>query len=341
MSIKNKEIEHLNEPLQVKKNTRDIKEIKDNLQPYITAGNNIQVEYNTDYTSCVVSATLETAIDSVLSSTSTNPLQNKAIYTIVNDINISLDNINSAINLLTIKANQLETNKQDKFTIGQQLAWSGSELRCTALNTYSLPIFNNGLKVSTSNDNDSNKDIYIPYATETQVGVVNKQILTPIVISTIQAILPQIAPIFFPKAGEIIQTINATYNPNNQYQQTTWRKFKDGIYFSSGSIIEHRGEQLPNITGEIDNINSRGSSSNAITKSGAFKKTIKSNGNNIGCGTPYGDVMKTIIFNASDSNSIYTNNGKVRPNTFTTYSWIRVDGLSQEIMATLEPYLQA
>ena len=140
--------------------------------------------------------------------------------------------------------------------------------------------------------------------------------------------------------GHIIQTINANYNPNNEYTGSTWRKFKDGIYFSSGNVAEHRGEQLPNIKGAINNLYVKGDRK-TVTMTGALKKSTVNNNNYGGTREQAGTVLTGITFDASDSNSIYTNNGKVRPNTYTTYSWIRVDGLSQEIMATLEPYLQA
>ena len=320
---------------QIEKNKEDIEDLKSVQTPYIIAGDNVTVEYSTDNKQCTINAELTTAIDDSLSPTSPNPVSNRCLtgyYYVMRD---STNRLYDRMNIVEPKVEELETNKQDKFTVGSGLRMEGTTLVNAREDTYHNAKYHSGLLISEYSDRtESNKDIYVPLATETNAGVVNKAIMTPIVIATIQQILPQIAPMFFPKAGEIIQTINADYNPNNEYIGTTWRKFKDGIYFSSGSIAEHRAEQLPNITGDMPMYVKAGS--RASSTSALYEGDYTTNNPTAASSGGYNSLK----FKASRNNSIYTDNGKVRPNTFTTYSWIRVDGLSQEVMNNLEQYLQ-
>ena len=142
----------------------------------------------------------------------------------------------------------------------------------------------------------------------------------------------------YPEPGEIIQTIRSAFDPNTKYVGTIWRKFIDGIYFSSGNTFEYRGEQLPNIKGAIKDMYLKGDKY-TVTMTGALKKSTITNNSYGGTREQAGTVLTGIDFNASYSSSIYKDKGKVRPNTITTYSWIRVDGLSQEEMSALESYL--
>lgn len=132
------------------------------------------------------------------------------------------------------------------------------------------------------------------------------------------------------KATEFIYPIGSvkfndgSYNPQDVYGGT-WSLYANGtkaLYLDerAGTTIN---EELPNIKGEIQDVNFRGSSAQAITKSGALNKSVKSNGNAIGCGTPNGDVIKSIVFNASDSSAVYKDNGKVRADGITICAWIR------------------
>ena len=326
--------EYRNIQEQVKKNKDDIQTLYSVFTDYFVAGDNITITPIENNTKARISATLETAIDDTLSTSSTNPVQNKVITQAlgnadnqINGLDTRVDNNYQAIQLL-------ETNKQDKLTAGDNITIENGVISATNTNIYPIPYYNSGLKVTHSSDNDNNKDIFIPYASSVQAGVVTKQFLKQL----IGEVLPELVT---PEAGQTIHTLDSSFNPNTKYPNTTWRKFKDGIYFSSGNVVEFRAEQLINITGEIGEINARGSSSQIIHKNGVFKSTQKSNGNNIGCQNPKGDVVKKIIFNASDSNPIYTDNGKVRPDTITEFVWVRVDGLSQAIMNVISPYLEA
>ena len=82
---------------------------------------------------------------------------------------------------------------------------------------------------------------------------------------------------------------------------------------------------LPNITGDIDGVNMRGSSGNNITRHGALKNSSRRTGNYIGCSSPSGDTITKINFNASDSNSIYGNSDTVRPKSIKIYMWRRTN----------------
>lgn len=132
------------------------------------------------------------------------------------------------------------------------------------------------------------------------------------------------------KATEFIYPIGSvkfndgSYNPQDVYGGT-WSLYANGtkaLYLdeTAGTTIN---EELPNIKGDINNVNFRGSSAESITKSGALSKSAKSNGNAIGCGTPNGDVIKSIVFDASNSSQVYKDNGKVRADGITICAWIR------------------
>lgn len=131
----------------------------------------------------------------------------------------------------------------------------------------------------------------------------------------------KITQVFYP-IGSVV--FNMGTNPSNNYGGT-WELLADGtkaLYLDStaGTTIN---EELPNIKGKIQDVNFRGSSAQAISKSGALSESVKSNGNAIGCGTPHGDVVKSIVFNASKSNSTYKDNGKVRAEGITICAWKR------------------
>lgn len=117
---------------------------------------------------------------------------------------------------------------------------------------------------------------------------------------------------------------NGSYNPQDIYGGT-WSLYANGtqaLYLdeTAGTTIN---EELPNIKGNIQDVNFRGSSAQSITKFGALSKSTKTNGSAIGCGTPNGDVIKSIVFNASDSSAVYKDNGKVRADGITICAWIR------------------
>lgn len=324
--------EYRNIQEQVKKNKDDIQTLYSFVSDYFVAGSNVTIELINNNTQARISATLNTAIDDTLSTSSTNPVQNKVITDALGDANNQINSLDTRVGNNYQSIQLLQVVKQDKLTAGDNITIIDNEISARNDNTYPIPYYHSGLKVTHSSDNDNNKDIYIPYATDEQAGVVNSQYLRQL----IEEVLPRLTT---PRSGTKIETFDTSFDPNVAYPNTTWRKFKDGIYFSSGSVIEHRAEQLINIKGSIDDINARGSSTQSIIKSGAFYKTVKSNGNNIGCGTPRGDVVKTIVFDASEYSPVYVDNGKVRPETITQIVWVRVDGLSQEVMDVISPYL--
>lgn len=328
MSIEINNTKKRNAPKQILKNAKDILDIKKNLTPYIKEGKNIQVRYNEDYTSCVISATLNTAIDTEFSLTSNNPLANRIIsqYVETNDNNITT--INGRITSILNQITKLNNNKQNKLTAGANINISNNgEISSSYVNIYNIPSYNTGLRIATSSDRDNNKSLYIPYFTNTQAGVVNKPQLRQAVIDTIQEILPQIAPLFFPQVGEIIETINPDYNPNRVYQDTTWDKMADGIFLESTTNSTKIGTEteagLPEIyfrgTGGRDQKewvgDSSASSGNAKNGSRQVTDNLKNSGT--------GNYAIRYDMKASRSNAIYGKSNTVQPHSIKVFRWIR------------------
>lgn len=128
-----------------------------------------------------------------------------------------------------------------------------------------------------------------------------------------------ILDIFFP-IGTVYGTQDDSFNPNTSWGGTWILLDKNQVLWSVGNEAKggnNFAEQLPNITGSIYyQLFNKGD-----TPTGAYKSTQKysaSRGYQNGS-TGYANVK----FDASDSNSVYTDNGIVRPKGTGTHFWKR------------------
>ena len=318
--------EYRNIQEQVKKNKDDIQTLYSVFTNYFVAGDNVVIELINNNTQARISATLETAIDDSLSTSSTNPVQNKVITNALGNASSQIKSLDTRVRNNYQSIQLLQIVKQDKLTAGDNITIIDNEISATDTNIYPIPYYNSGLKVTHSSDSDNNKDIFIPYASNTQAGIVTKQFLQTLIAE----VLPELVT---PEVGQTIHTLDSSFNPNTKYPNTTWRKFKDGIYFGSGNVVEFRKEQLPNLKWKATQI---GLNYNDVVVEGITKSKGGDYGN-----TNKGNNKTNLSFNAHNVNSVYTDNGKVRPNTITEFVWVRVDGLSQAIMDVISPYLEA
>lgn len=143
-------------------------------------------------------------------------------------------------------------------------------------------------------------------------------------ISTLKA---TILDMFFP-IGTIYSTVDDNFNPNTSFGGTWTLLSKDQVLWSVGSDATGGtsfSEQLPNITGSINLYSgSSGIAGGSVGGgSGALSKTTKSSNSSYTGFTSHSSAPAGIKFDASDSNSIYTNNGKVRPAGTGTHFWKR------------------
>lgn len=129
----------------------------------------------------------------------------------------------------------------------------------------------------------------------------------------------------YPSKGDFVtKTPAQLYNVNGI--TSTWVELNyGGVFFrSNGGSAEKFGEglqgaQLPNIRGHFQPMVC-GTSPTYFQKTGAFSSTTyMNNGGAIGDGSS----RYSVIFDASQSNSVYTDNGEVRPKNYTVRVWCR------------------
>lgn len=128
---------------------------------------------------------------------------------------------------------------------------------------------------------------------------------------------------------------------NNDYIHSTWKRldFGGAFFRSEGGTASVFGtgiqeEQLPNITGAIGATKDVASSTQYFTDSSAtnsqltegalYMTTSGRSEAGIDNGTASTNRLDQIRFDASRSDSVYTDGGEVRPANYTAIKWIRV-----------------
>lgn len=131
-------------------------------QNTLTAGTGISISGNT--ISCTVSGGSSVTVDSALSPTSTNPVQNKVIYAALagkqNTLTIDASLSSTSANPVQNKAvNSALAGKQDKLTAGTGISISGNTISCTVSGGGSSVTVDSSMS-STSTNPVQNKVVY-------------------------------------------------------------------------------------------------------------------------------------------------------------------------------------